>query len=238
MFGPIQHLVFDFDGTLVDSMSSVLEGLGKAVANALGRTVSDEDLLASFGPAPQEVLQKWLPADKVDSAFQQWIDFEHSRQPEDFAPFAGVDKMLQELTGAGYSLGLFTGRDREGTLRIAGAHGWMEKYFTPDTIMCGNDGFRPKPHPEALVALLEKNSWDFSKTLMTGDHPYDIASGKEAGTKTAAVLWDAPKTKGTHRSKFRAGWQKWDTVSVDLRLASPESLTQWLVTLRAKDQRK
>ena len=238
MFGPIRHLVFDFDGTLVDSMSSVLEGLGKSLEDALGRPIPTDDLLASFGPAPQAVLRKWLPEEKVDKAFQQWIDFEHSRNPEDFAPFVGIDSMLQGLQNSGYTLGVFTGRDRLGTVRIAEAHGWMGKYFSLDTIICGDDGFLPKPKPDALVELLKKNNWNASQTLMTGDHPYDMESGRLAGVKTAAVLWDIPKTKGTARSKFRQGWQKWDTVAVDLRLSSPESLTQWLVTLQPTKNQK
>jgi len=230
MFGPIKNLIFDFDGTLVDSMSSVLEGLGNAVSDHLGKEVDDLELLKSFGPAPQEVLRKWLPEEKVDSAFAQWRAFEHARKPEDFAPFDGIEKMLQSLKDANYSIGIFTGRDRPGTLRIAKAHGWLDKYFSEEHMVCGDDGFRAKPEPDALIELLKRNQWDAKLSLMTGDHPYDVMAGRAAGLKTAAVLWDLPKGRGTHRSKFKAGWQRWDTVEVDLRLLQPQSLTEWLVS--------
>ncbi len=229
MFGPIQTVIFDLDGTLVNSMGSVIRGLGEAIYFATGTRIPKEELILSFGPAPRGILTKWLPEEKVDSALNWWLEFEKSLSPEDFDVFPGVEAMLDGLKNHGIQLLVFTGRDRAGSLRIINSHGWIGKYFDEEKMSCGDDGIRPKPSGDGIVRLQKKLNLDLSKTLMVGDHAHDMAAGKEAGCKTAAVLWDVPPGKGTQRSRFREGWERWDKVECDLRLDNPQSLLNWFI---------
>jgi HAD superfamily hydrolase (TIGR01549 family) len=230
MFGPIHQVVFDFDGTLVDTMSSVIRGLGDAVRFATGKEVSTEELVKTFGPAPQEVLARGMPASDVPRAFHHWEQFEKSLGPADMKVFEGVEEMLTALRDAKIPIGIFTGRDRMGTIRIAQAHGWLGKYFNETHMVCGDDGHKVKPAPDALLALMRAHAWEPATTLMVGDHAYDMMAGRAAGTKTAAAIWDLPAGQGTRRSRFREGWQKWDAVDCDLRLDEPMSLARWIQT--------
>lgn len=230
MFGPIKNVVFDFDGTLVDSMASVIDGLGSALEATLGRRISEQELLASFGPAPQDVIRKWVPEAQVAETFAKWIAFEAKQTPADFIPFEGVEELLEGLKKLGIGIGIFTGRDRLGTLRIAKHQQWVGKFFDEAGMICGDDGFAAKPKPDALIELLGRMKWDPATVLMVGDHAYDMMAGQAAGTKTAAALWDLPKGKATEKGRFREGWKKWDSVPCDLRLASPKSLLAWFNT--------
>ena len=228
MFGPIRSVIFDFDGTLVNSMPSVIKGLGEAVTHGSGKVVPTDELVKSFGPAPLDVLRLWVPAEKVESAYQHWINFERSLGPEHCVVFPGAAEMLKVLRERGLQLGVFTGRDRAGTLRIMQHHGWKDTYFSEATMACGDDGLPTKPNPDSLVHLMKKMNLDPATTLMVGDHPYDAMAGRAAGTKTAAALWDLPASSKSERARFRDGWKKWDNVPCDLRLESPGSLVEWL----------
>lgn len=232
MFGPVHSFIFDFDGTLVDTMGSVIQGLKEAVELGSGKTVEVDALVATFGSAPEDVLKKWMPVDRVPVALKHWHDFEARASAGEMIPFKGVPELLEAIRTRGHKLGVFTGRDRDGTLRIMKHNGWFGKYFTEATMVCGDDGHGAKPNPAPLVYLLNAMKLDPATTLMVGDHPYDMQAGRGAGTKTAAALWDIPKTGGTARSLYRAGWQKWDGVACDLRLESPESLRLWIESQR------
>jgi pyrophosphatase PpaX len=230
MFGPISNVVFDFDGTLVDTMPSVIKGLGGAIEKILGRKIPVDELLRSFGPAPQEVIRKWVPEEKVEEAFSHWVASERANGLDQCKPFIGAEALLAGLQEAQIGMGIFTGRDREGTLRIAEAQGWMGKFFVESDMVCGDDGYAAKPQPDALLALLKRKNWGAAATLMVGDHPYDMMAGKAAFTKTAAALWDLPVGQGTYRSRFKESWNRWDGVDCDLRLSSPLSLLEWFKT--------
>jgi len=226
MFGPIKNLVFDFDGTLVDSMSIVVQGLTWAIAQTTSKNISKEELVATFGPPPREVLSQWVPQEKLEAAHSLWLDFENKQNS--VPAFAGVNEMLQSLLEASRGLCIFTGRDRPSTEKILSTLDWVPRYFNLKEIVCGDDGMQPKPHPEALLHILKLKNWKAEESLMVGDHPYDMIAGRQAGMKTAAALWDLPVGQGTQRSRFKEAWTRWDTVDCDLRLTSPLSLKQWV----------
>jgi|GEM_PF-1512343 len=229
MYGPIKNVVFDLDGTLVDTMSSVIAGLGAAVKHATGREIGREELVASFGPAPQAVLEKWMSANKVPVALEFWLAFETTQGPDTMKPFAGAGEMLRVLKDVGCGMGVFTGRDRAGTLRILREHGWLNTYFTESQLACGDDGHASKPSPEGLSNLMEAHGFEPHETLMVGDHPHDMMSGKAAGCLTGAALWDLAQIPAkTERARFKAAWEKWEEKLCDVRLSSPESLVAWL----------
>jgi len=228
MFGPIRQVVFDFDGTLVNTMPSIIKGLGMAARLGSGKEISDHELVKSFGAAPSGVLAKWMPSDQVPAALKHWEDFQATLAPAEIAPFEGIPEMLAALKTQSVRLAIFTGRDRATAEKIIRAHGWWETYFDADTILAGDDGFPVKPQSEGLAQFLKKLSFDPTTTLMVGDHEYDALAGRGAGCKTAAALWDLPAGQGTQRSRFREAWTKWEKIPVDLRLVAPGSLLEWL----------
>ncbi|MEO5667087.1 MAG: HAD-IA family hydrolase [Bdellovibrionota bacterium] len=230
MYGPIKNVVFDFDGTLVDTMSSVTDGLAAAIKHTTGREITREELIATFGPAPQGVLEQWMPKEKVPEAMAFWLNFEITQGPNTMKVFEGADDLLRFLKEKGYGLAIFTGRDRAGTLRILEAHRWLATLFTEKLLACGDDGHASKPSPEGLETLMRINGFKPADTLMVGDHPHDMMAGKAAGCLTGAALWDLAHVPGkTERGRFKANWEKWEEKLCDVRLSSPKSLVAWLM---------
>ncbi len=229
MFGPIRNVVFDLDGTLVETMPSIIRGLKLAVESGLGREVTQAELVATFGPPPLGIMRTWFSDEAVaQRAHQVWLDFERDLDPNEMRAFPGVPEMLEGLAASGVGLFLFTGRDRNGALRTLQHNGWLDRYFLADRMRCGDDGFPPKPAPEGLVRLLADHGIDPASTLMVGDHSMDVKAGRAAGTKTGAALWDLPPGEKTQRARFREAWSKWDGLPVDVRLIEPTSLLSWL----------
>src|SRR5690606_35635099 len=148
-----------------------------------------------------------------------WLDFENREGVALAKPFVEVPELLEALRSLGLNYALFTGRDRAGTLRILDKLGWLGAHFTPDTIVCGDDGFAPKPSADALVDLMGRLGMQPDTTLMVGDHVHDMSAGREAGCKTAGALWDLSAAPGaTDRARFREAWNKWPQALCDLRL--------------------
>ena len=228
MFGPIRNVVFDFDGTLVDTMPSVVKGLHQAILVATGKDIPTDELVKTFGPAPQDVLARWMDAEKIPVAVKAWLDFEAQTSASDMLPFEGVAAMLEGLKSENIRIGIFTGRDRAGTLRIARSHGWLGQYFTEAEVVCGDDGMKCKPDPECLLHLMAKMKLDPAGTVMVGDHPFDAMAGRAAGVKAAAALWDLPPGPESQKIKFKNLWTKWDALDCDVRLVSPLSLLEWV----------
>lgn len=229
MFGPIRNVVFDFDGTLVNTMSRVTEGLASAIEHVTGKRIPEAELIATFGPSPQAVIAKWVAEDQVMPALNHWLSFEGQSGPEAMKAFDGVDELLTYLSDQKFGMAVFTGRDRESTLKVLKARGWNSKHFNEDNIVCGDDGHEPKPSPEGLQIILDKFSWKPEETLMVGDHPHDMDAGRGASCRTAAAMWDMSMIAGnTQRSRFKQAWEKWAQDACDLRLQAPSSLTAWL----------
>ena len=235
MFGPIQNVVFDFDGTLVNTMPALIRGLVESVRVGSGKTITAEQLVSSFGPPPHGVLAQWMNEAQLPVAYAHWLEYEKNQTSEDALPFDGCLDLLEVLRSVKMGIGIFTGRDRVGTVRILKQNGWLGKYFTERHLACGDDGFAPKPKPDSLLHLLKTHEWNASATLMVGDHPYDMMAGRAAGTKTAGALWDIPAGTGTERARFRESWKRWDKVpECDLRIASPQGLLEWVEQNRAR----
>ncbi len=202
----------------------------KAIASVTGKEVPVPELFKSFGPAPRGVLEKWLPLDRVDEALLVWLKFDQEQGPDTYVPFAGVEAMLIELQVANLPFGIFTGRDRAGTLHILNKLGWFNKFFSESNIVCGDDGFKAKPSGQGLSHLISTLGWSKEHTLMVGDHEHDLMAGREAGTKTAVALWDQTFVEGqTNRARFRESWDRWQgNDHIDLRVPKPESLSYWI----------
>ncbi len=230
MFGPILNFAFDFDGTLVDSMPVVVEGLSWAIAQCQCREPSRDELVATFGPPPEGVLAKWVEPEKLAQALALWHEFE-AKAPMPTV-FDGVEELLAAIAAKGRGLGLFTGRDRKSTLHILNALKWTS-LFEPEMVFCGDDGLPNKPSGVALKKMVEIKKWVPQQSLMVGDHPFDMAAARDAGFRAGAALWDQSQNNSqtaakNQKAKFKQSWIKWDGVDCDLRIAEPRSLLRWV----------
>jgi len=177
------HLIFDLDGTLVDSEISVLKTWAYTLT-AYGQHWVWQQLRWIIGCSTAAALER-LGID--DPGFEErWIG-NYGRFAGETSFFPGVPQLLQKLQAAGYPLGIVTARERPE----------MDLYFPPfhleerfGCILCAEATQRHKPHPEPLLRYAQLCGADLSRSLYVGDRPGDIACANSAGAASGLALWN------------------------------------------------
>ncbi|MFQ5915789.1 MAG: HAD family hydrolase [Nitrospinota bacterium] len=213
-----EAVIFDQDGTIVDSMGVIYEAFIETVLRFGGRHVSRSELFAAMGPPEEKMLKRLLPESSFPEAFEFF--FSHYRRAEDrIRFFPGMEQALDLLHGAGVKLGLFTGKGRRGTRDTFGLLNLGRWFPSPVT---GDDVRKYKPDPEGVLKALAGMgipAHRSDRALVVGDSPYDVLAGRAAGTRTGIALWGV-----TDPSRF-AG------VEADFRFRQPPDLTNAVLGL-------
>jgi HAD superfamily hydrolase (TIGR01549 family) len=233
MFGPPKGIFFDLDGTLVRSLPHVIQTMQTIIRELVGRNVSQEELVAAFGPPPQNVLNVFVPEHQQHKAWELWDQALVTLKREQCEPFDGIDELLQTLKSQGLPMGIVTGRDRGSAKQILKAVGWWGHYFEESNLIAGDDEWGAKPDPRGLSELCKRFGLTPKNVVYVGDHSVDAQAALGAGVLFAAALWDLDPKAKTHRTAYKKLWTHWDEVDaqfqVTLRLPKPSSLIQWLV---------
>lgn len=184
-------LIFDWDGTLVDSLERIIEAMHMASdACAVPRCSDDEvrDIIGLAMPQAYDVL--YPEADDADlkqrfirTYSDQYIVLEE--QPSAFYP--GVMDALDQYRSAGYQLAVATGKSRRGLHRVLSGHKMLD-YF--DITRCA-DETRSKPDPLMLHEILKHCSATPGQAIMVGDSPFDLRMANNAKVPGVAVSYGA-----------------------------------------------
>lgn len=182
-------VIFDWDGTLMDSTALIASCLQSACRDAGIAVPSERDALFVIGLGMADSLNHVAPG--VDEARRRHLVERyryHFLAREHEAPlYAGVREMLSELHGRGKRLAVATGKARRGlerALEATGLGAWFE------ATRCADEGFA-KPHPGMLLALLEMTGVATSRALMVGDTTHDLELAANAGVDALAVCYGA-----------------------------------------------
>jgi HAD superfamily hydrolase (TIGR01509 family) len=176
-------VVFDLDGTLVDTMPFVMEGLAAAVAPYRSRPTPEEVMNSLGGPSGACVRRLLGGTRHLAAALAAYL--EYLRLNDHVAgPFRGARAILRRLQAASVPTGLWTGRERDSTLARLRALSW-ERCFDP--VICGDDLPSHKPDPEGLLQIV--GSWRLApaQVVFVGDSDQDLAGGRAAGVPVVAI---------------------------------------------------
>jgi phosphoglycolate phosphatase len=179
-------LVFDWDGTLIDSIEQIVASLQIASQVVCGETVPEDAARNVIGLGLTEAIEKLHPEmdavaiEQISAAYKQHYLYEN---PIPAQLFEGVTDMLDELTELGYQLAIATGKSRPGLNRALQEHS-VEDYFV--TTACAGEK-RSKPHPEMLLDILLELDVPASQALMIGDSEHDLMMANNARVNSVAV---------------------------------------------------
>ncbi len=179
---PLRAVVFDFDGTLIDSLPLVLAAIRHALEPFGGRPTMD--IFASLGGPPERFLLGLLnDARHLPVALERLHAF-HRENAHLIQPYEGARLLLQQLNTLGVPSALWTGRDRESTGWLLQQHG-LEGFFA--AIVCGDDLASHKPDPAGLREILRRLDVSPKATLLVGDADVDVLGGVACGVDTLLI---------------------------------------------------
>jgi HAD superfamily hydrolase (TIGR01509 family) len=176
-------VVFDLDGTLLDSMPLVFEGLAAAVEPFRPRPDRVEIMGVLGGPSKDCVRRLLGGREHLAAALAAYLEF--LRQHEDLVrPFRGVRTLLRDLRAAAVRLGIWTGRERESTMTRLRALS-LDRQF--DALVCGDDLASHKPDPAGLLQIIRRWRLAPQEVLFVGDSDQDLAGAAAAGVPMLAI---------------------------------------------------
>jgi phosphoglycolate phosphatase len=187
-------LVFDWDGTLADSTGIIAGAIQQACVD-LGLPAPD-DAAARFviGLGLADALRRvapTLPAADYPRLSERYREHYLARDPE-IPLFGGAREMLEELDARGFLLAIATGKSRVGLTRALTQQRLAHRFVAS---RCADEGF-PKPHPDMLLALMDRCGVEPVETLMIGDTTHDLALARNAGASALAVAYGAHAAEG------------------------------------------
>ncbi|MGH3002996.1 MAG: HAD family hydrolase [Gaiellaceae bacterium] len=178
-------LLFDFDGTVVDSGAIILASMRHATQTVLQRTYSERELMASVGGPGLEAQMEALAPDRVEELVRVYR--EHNEPLHDtLESFVGMEAVLERLKDEGRALGLVTAK-RRATVELAFARLPISHLF--DTVVGGDETARHKPDPEPLLLGLERLGASPGEAAYVGDSPFDMQAAKAGGLRAIGVSW-------------------------------------------------
>jgi pyrophosphatase PpaX len=191
-------VLFDLDGTLIDSGAMILASFRHATRTVLAREIPDEELTAAVGGSTiYEQMAHFDPyrVDELVSVYREHNTPLH----DDLQAFAGVHDLLATLRAQGRSLGVVTAKRRR-TVDLAFRVLDLGRYF--DTVVAAEDTARHKPDPEPVLEALARLRAQPGETAFVGDSPFDVGAGTAAGVFAVGVSWGKIHSEETLR---RAG---------------------------------
>jgi phosphoglycolate phosphatase len=182
-------IVFDWDGTLMDSAGAIVASLQGACLDLELPVPSEEGARYVIGLGLRDALAHILPG--VDpsvypSIAERYRDHFLQHDP-DTTLFAGAAELVSTLQKSGFLLAVATGKGRRGLERSLAATG-LKQYF--HATRCADEGFS-KPHPGMLEALMEELGVVPERTLMIGDTIHDMKMAHAAGVPRLGVAHGA-----------------------------------------------
>lgn len=182
-------IVFDWDGTLMDSTSTIVKCI-QAAARDLGLPVPRDNAAAQvIGLGLQEAMQAVMP-DIDPLYYPRMIEryrYHYLSKDHELILFEGAYDMLQALSQQAYFLAVATGKSRVGLNRAMNAVGLLSLF---DATRCADETFS-KPHPAMLQELTRELGQDIRRTVMIGDTSHDLQMANNAGAAGIAVQYGA-----------------------------------------------
>jgi pyrophosphatase PpaX len=176
-----ETVLFDLDGTVVDSGGIILASMRHATREVLGRDYSDDELMQTVGGPGLEAQMAALAPEHVDV-------YRAHNEPlhDELEACAGMEQVLVRLYEEGRRLGVVTAK-RRSTVDLAFAQVPLGHLF--EAIVGGDETERHKPDPEPLLLGAARLGADPVATAYVGDSPFDIRAAKAAEMFAVAVTW-------------------------------------------------
>ena len=186
----LSAVLFDFDGTLVDTTEMIHQSMRHATSSVLGREdIPRETLLANVGqPLPRQM--ELLNAEKAELLLEAYRSHHEEHHDALIGEFPGVDRSLSRLQAAGIKVAIVTSKRRPSVEMALDNFPALRNVV--DRFVTMEDTTEHKPHPEPLLRGLELlGGVPKERAAYVGDSPFDVEAAKAAALTSVAVSWGA-----------------------------------------------
>lgn len=188
---PVNAILFDLDGTLVDSARDLQEAVNVLLAGEGRKALSLDDVKAMVGDGVAKLVERALiatggphPDDSV--LVRRFLDIYEANASRHTRAYPGVYEVLEELHRRGIHLGIVTNKPSVATIDILDALG-LRSFFA--AVVAGDTLPERKPHPGPLLHALKDLRVPPSEALMVGDNYHDVQAARGAGMRVVAVTY-------------------------------------------------
>jgi pyrophosphatase PpaX len=185
MNNQINTVLFDLDGTLIDTNELIISSFLHTLEHYYPNQYKREDVLPFLGPTLKETFESMENAN-VDEMIKTYRKYNITHHDSFVTEFPTVIETVKVLKEKGYKVGIVTTKISDVVMKGLKLTK-LDSYF--DVIVALDHVEKPKPDPEPIFKALEQLHSKPEETIMVGDNHHDILAGKNAGTTTAGVAW-------------------------------------------------
>jgi pyrophosphatase PpaX len=184
---PLKAVLFDLDGTIIQSVDHIVDCWQHTVRTCLGREITREEVLPSLGRTLHDAFEEIAPG-RSEELYAEYKAYQNTTHDTAITLVPGTKETLARLKEARLRLGLVTSKGILTTNRGLNLFN-LAPYF--DALVTLEDTEQHKPYPDPLLAAGRKLGLQPNEMIYIGDALVDIKAGKSAGTRTAWVTWGA-----------------------------------------------
>jgi pyrophosphatase PpaX len=180
-------VLFDLDGTLIDSIRLIIDSYHHTLEVHGIPPKTDQEWLDGIGTPLRVQFAEWAhDEERMEALIATYRDYNIFHHDSRVTAYPGVVEMVRAVRAAGCRTGLVTSKNRVGAYRGLRRIGLEEAM---DVVIGADDVVNPKPHREPVDRAVTHLGADPATTVYVGDSVHDMHAGRNAGVRTAAVLW-------------------------------------------------
>jgi pyrophosphatase PpaX len=184
---PLRAVLFDLDGTLIDSIGLIVDAMHHAFEGFGGTVPADSAWMAGIGtPLFKQLALYARSAEELDMLRERYRAYQFIHHDDVIKEYPGTTAVLEDLHARGLAMGVVTSKGDELArrgLELTGLARFLPVVVSADSVT------KYKPEPEPVLLALERLGVRADEALMMGDSPHDISSGNAAGVRTIGALW-------------------------------------------------
>jgi pyrophosphatase PpaX len=183
----LRAVLFDLDGTLIDSIGLIVDAMHHAFEGFTGTVPEDSAWMAGIGtPLFKQLALYARSPEELELLREKYRAYQFIHHDNVIKEYPGTTAVLENLNARGLVMGIVTSKGDELSrrgLELTGLAKFLPVVISADSVT------KYKPEPEPVLLALERLGVSADSALMLGDSPHDISSGNAAGVRTIGALW-------------------------------------------------
>ena len=182
---PIQAVIFDLDGTLLNTLGDLRNAVNYALRRRGWPERTTEEVCAFVGNGIRNLMRLGMPDDVIDAGLAEFYEYYSAHMQDETVPYDGIMELLRQLKADGKKIGILSNKVHTAAVPLC------RHYFgdLPDVIFGERPGVPRKPDPTSCLELMEKLGVTREETVYVGDSGVDMNTARNAGLLACGVTW-------------------------------------------------